>query len=211
MRGRSVLTLLVVAVAVTGILRAPGAEAATPFTSPTPSAAVGWINISATGDYGYTPPYLQQVPTNATITVTFTDKSDMAHTFTIINKEGWVVPKTDSPAQISTLAYGTPSSNLDNANVSGPGDVNVTTFESPGPGWYEFVCTVSGHFQLGMLGFVAFGMNLPSNLTGSNRTGIGGNLSFNAEDAAIVALLVVVCVAGYVYFRRRREQQRSQP
>jgi plastocyanin len=211
MRARSILALVVVAVALVGVLLPPTAVAVAPSAGPVPAARVGWINISATGSYGYTPPYVEQVPTNATITVTFTDRSDMAHTFTIIGREGWVVPTSYSPAQIDALAYGHSPPALENANVSGPGDVNVTTFDSPGPGWYEFVCTVSGHFQLGMYGFVAFGMNLPSNLTGANRTGLGGNLTFNAEDAVIVAVLVVACVAGYFYLNRRRQRERSQP
>jgi plastocyanin len=178
---------------------------------PASGPPVGWINISASGNYGYTPPYFQQEPTNATITVRFTDGSDLAHTFTIINKEGWVVPTSYSPAQIDTLAYGTPSSNLDNANVSGPGVVNVTTFTSPGPGWYEFVCTVSGHFQLGMYGFIAFGMNLPSNLTGSGRTGVGGHLTFNVVDAGIVVVLIAIIAGGYLYIQRRRQRARFPP
>lgn len=207
LRGRVALAIVVIVLVGGLVSSAPGALANS--GNPVSSARVGWINITATADYGYTPPYLQQVPTNATITVTFTDASDLAHTFTIIGREGWVVPTTYTPAQIDDLAYGDSPPALDNANVSGAGAVNVTTFESPGPGWYEFLCTVSGHFQLGMYGFIAFGMNLPSNLTGSGRTGLGGHLSFNAVDAAIVAAVVVVAIAGYLHIRRRRERERS--
>jgi len=210
-RVRGVVVLFVAVLAITGMLASTAPAAGSTLRTASPSPHVGWINISATGNYGYTPSYLEQVPTNATITVTFTDTSDMAHTFTIINKEGWVIPTSYSPAQIDTLAYGSPSSNLDNANVSGPGVVNVTEFTSPGPGWYEFICTVSGHFQLGMYGYVAFGMNLPSNLTGSGRTGVGGHLSFTAVDAAIVAAIVVVAVGGYLHIRRRRQRERFPP
>ena len=211
MHVRSAVALVVVVLAVTGVLL-PSMSSASPESATSLSTGrVGWINISATGNYGYSPPYLQQVPTNATITVTFTDSSDMAHTFTIIGKEGWVVPSTYSPAQVDNLAYGDSPPALENANVSGPGDVNVTTFESHGPGWYEFICTVSGHFQLGMYGFVAFGMNLPSNLTGENRTGLGGGLSFSPLDAVVVAVVVVACVGGYIVLRRRREKERLGP
>ena len=206
---RVAVALLAVGLAVTGLLLPVASPALAAPAGPGSLPRVGWVNVSATGNYGYTPPYFQQVPTNATITVTFTDGSELPHTFTIINKEGWVVPTSYSPAQIDTLAYGTPTSNLDNGNVSGAGAVNVTTFTSPGPGWYEFICTVTGHFQLNMYGFIAFGMNLPTNLTGSGgRTGVGGNLSFNPWDAAIVAVLVVVAVAGYLHIRRRRRQER---
>jgi plastocyanin len=171
-----------------------------------PVVKVGWINISAVGMYGYSPANLEQVPTNAKITVTFTDQSQMAHTFTIIGKEGWVVPTTYSPAQIDALAYGGSPPALVDSNVSGPGDVNVTTFESPGPGWYEFICTVSGHFQQGMYGFVAFGMNLPSNLTPTNRTTIGGGLSFSPLDALVIVLVVALGASLYVVWRRRRSR-----
>ena len=210
MRLRSLMALVVAALAVAASLLPPAAASPVREGPLTSASGVGWINISATGSYGYTPPYLQQVPTNSSITVTFTDKSDMAHTFTIIGREGWVVPTSYSPAQIDQLAYGSSPANLVNSNVSGPGEVNVTTFESPGPGWYEFICTVSGHFQLGMYGFVAFGMNLPSNLTGSNRTGLGGGLSFSPEDAAIVGVIVVLAVVGYIMLDRRQKRARMQ-
>jgi len=209
MHVRAVVAVVAVVIAVAGALVPVMSTARATPASPGSGSHVGWINVSATGSYGYTPPYFEQVPTNATITVTFTDGSDLPHTFTIINKEGWVVPTSYTTAQVDTLAYGTPASNLDNGNVSGPGAVNVTTFTSPGPGWYEFICTVSGHFQLGMYGFIAFGTNLPSNLTGSGgRTGVGGQLSFNIWDAAIVAVLVAVIVAGYLHIRRRQRQER---
>jgi plastocyanin len=202
------MALVAVTLAVVASVLPPTAAGPVLLSSSPPAGRVGWINISATGSYGYTPPYLEQVPTNATITVTFTDKSDMAHSFTIIGKEGWVVPTSYSPAQIDQLAYGNSPPNLVDSNVTGPGDVNVTTFVSPGPGWYEFICTVSGHFQLGMYGFVAFGMNLPSNLTGNNRTGVGGGLTFSWEDAVIIAVIVVAAVAGYVVLDRRQKRER---
>jgi plastocyanin len=173
---------------------------------PSAGSRVGWINISAVGQYGYSPANLQQVPTNATITVTFTDQSDMAHTFTILGREGWVVPTSYAPAQIDKLAYGSSPKALDNANVSGPGDVNVTTFESPGPGWYEFICTTSGHFQQGMYGFVAFGMNLPTNLTPTNRTTLGGPLSFSVLDAVLLVVGAVIGASLFMIWRLRRNR-----
>jgi len=208
MAGRSLVALIVVLFAAGMTFGAPLASASShPQPTPTPSA-VGWINISAVGQYGYSPPVLSQVPTNATITVKFTDLSQMAHTFTIIGKEGWVVPSTYSSDQINQLAYGQSPPAFVNSNVTGYGDVNVTTFVSPGPGWYEFLCTVSGHFQYGMYGFVAFGMNLPSNLTTPNRTGIGGGLSFNVLDGVVLGVIVVVGILAVVAWNRRRARGR---
>jgi len=208
MRGLgTVLVLLATLVTVAMTLPLSSAAPMRPVTtSSTPPA--GWINVSATGEYGYTPDDIQQVPTNAMITVRFTDASDMAHTFTIIGKEGWVVPSDYSTAQVDQLAYGGSPPSLDNANVSAQGDINITTFQSPGPGWYEFICTVSGHFQLGMFGFVAFGMNLPSNLTASNRTGLGGGLTFSLEDGVIIAVVIVAAAVGFVMLNRYSEKRR---
>ena len=164
------------------------------------------ISVAATGNYGYQPSTIQEVPTNTTINVTFTDESDLAHTFTIIGKEGWVIPDSYTAAQIDNLGYGKTPAALFNANVSGDGDVATGAFQSPGPGWYEFVCTVSGHFQNGMYGFIAFGEDLPSNLTTPNRVGIGGPIS--PLEAAAGGGVVILAVLGFVLWRRRRSGPR---
>jgi len=208
MRAGSWVAVVVALLTVGGAAGAASAHASPRSLLAVVPSALGWINISAVNQYGYSPPELQQVPANATITVRFTDESDMAHTFTIINQEGRVFPTTLTPAQVDTLAYGTPTSNMVNLNVSGPGAVNTTSFNSPPPGWYEFICTVASHFQLGMYGFVAFGMNLPSNLTTVNRTGVGGGLSFNLTTGIVVGALVVVAVGSYVALRRLQARAR---
>jgi len=204
MRGLGPAALVAVLLVAGGAVATPAPPLSAISHAASPAGKEGWINISAVGMYGYSPGNLTQMPTNATITVTFTDRSEMAHTFTIIGKEGWVVPSTYSPDQINALAYGGSPPALVNSNVSGLGDVNVTTFESPGPGWYEFICTVSGHFQQGMYGFVAFGMNLPSNLTPTNKTTIGGGLSFSLVDALVIVLVVAVGASLYALWQRRR-------
>ena len=208
MRGAVAVAVFLAVLAATGSALPLTASATRSATHPATSGRAGWINVSATGSYGYTPDDIQQVPTNAQITVKFTDASDMAHSFTIIGREGWVVPSDYSPAQIDQLAYGGSPPSLVNVNVSGPGNVSSAQFQSPGPGWYEFICTVSGHFQLGMFGYVAFGMNLPSNLTPSNRTGVGGGLTFSVLDAVIIAVVIVAAVVGFVLLNRYGEKRR---
>jgi len=204
------MAIAVALLAVGGALVAPAAPQGSSLRLANPSDSHGgWINVSAVGDYGYSPPTFQQVATHANITVTFTDQSQMEHSFTIIGKQGWVVPNDSNMQEIDNLAYGHSPPALVNLNVTGPGDTNVTNFTSPGPGWYEFLCTVTGHFQLGMYGFIAFGMNLPSNLTTPSRTGVGGGLTFTPADAAVIAaFLAVVGVVAYVW-RRRQLRRRS--
>jgi len=168
------------------------------------TAAVVPLSVAATGNYGFQPATFQQVPTNTTVNVTFTDESNLPHTFTIIGKQGWVVPSSYSSAQIDSLGYGDSPPALFNLNVSSSGDVVSGSFVSPGPGWYEFVCTVSGHFQNGMYGFIAFGVNLPSNLTSpnGNRIGLGGG--FGSWVGAVSAVVVVLAlIVTFVVWRRR--------
>jgi uncharacterized cupredoxin-like copper-binding protein len=179
-------------------------------TDSTHLAATASLDVAATGDYGYQPDTFQQVPTNATITVTFSDESDLPHTFTIIGKEGWVIPSSYTPTQIDELGYGNAPPALFNTNVSGSGDQNISTFQSPGPGWYEFVCTVPGHFQNGMYGFIAFGESLPSNLTAPSRQGIGG-VTISPIQAVSAGAVLLALLLGYVVWRRRRPTHRMPP
>lgn len=91
------------------------------------------------------------------------------------------------------------------------GDRSVGAFQSPAtPGWYEFVCNVSGHFQNGMYGFIAFGENLPSNLTVPSRVGLGGG-SISPIDAAVIGAVLLVLVLSFVVWWRRRSAPRMPP
>jgi plastocyanin len=166
-----------------------------------------WINVSATSDYGYQPDTFEQVATNATITVTFTDHDILQHSFTISSREGFVIPTTYSGAQLDQLFLQYPA--LYSSLVNGSGDTSTGTFRSPTePGWYEFVCNVTGHFQNGMYGFIAFGENLPPNLTAPSRVGLGGS-TFTPLDAGIVGGVLVLLVLGVLLWRRRRPARRN--
>jgi plastocyanin len=179
---------------------------------------VGWVppstssslNVTAVANYGFQPDTFENVPTNATITVTFTDDDVLQHSFAIVGWADHQIPNSDSDSQLGQVLATYPP--LDYALVNGKGDVNITSFHSPAtPGWYEFVCNVTGHFQLGMYGFIAFGENLPTNLTLPTRTGLGGS-TFNALDyaatggAALVALVVI-----YLVWRHRVPPRKSPP
>ena len=166
--------------------------------------ASGYINVTGEDSYSFVPNTFEQLPTNATIKVAFTDAGVLAHTFSILDREGWVIPSTaDLPQLVST--YGL----LVGANASGPGTVPAT-FTSPGPGWYEFVCLESGHFQSGMYGFVAFGENLPANLTVSAPSMAAGAAVFIIVGT-ISALVVVAIVLGFVVGRRRGSEFEMPP
>ncbi len=194
-----------------------GGAAATPLTpahEPGPSAirSTGTysINVTAVVDYGYQPDTLEQVPTNATIVVTFIDADTLPHSFTIWSRAGVVIPVTDTPSQLTQLLTTYPP--LFSDLLNGSGEHFTGTFRSPvAPGWYEFVCNVSGHFQNGMYGFIAFGENLPSNLTTPSRTGVGVASSNPGLVVAIGVLVVIALAFGYVVWRQRRAAYRMPP
>jgi len=163
-------------------------------------AATGSITLVATKNYQFQPNTFQQVPTNATITVTFTEDDVLPHSFTISSREGFVIPNSYTPDQLAQLLLTYPP--LYSVTPNAPGDQVVGTFQSPAtPGWYEFVCNVTGHFQYGMYGFIAFGENLPSNLTSSGGSSGGW---FTTLDAVILVVILIALVVGLVVWRRRR-------
>jgi len=200
---QSVGAMAVVVLVLTGVFAGSASAAASASSELDTSGNSSTISVAATNDYGYQPSPFEQVPTNTTITVTLTDDSDLPHTFTIIGKEGWVVPSSISASDFANLVYGHSPPVLFNLNVSGSGDVQSGSFGSPGPGWYEIVCTTPGHFQSGMYTFIAFGENLPPNLTQNSRVGVGGGSALAVEAAAGGAVVVAI-VLGVVVWRRRR-------
>ena len=168
------------------------------------------IDVTASTGYAFTPNMFQQVPTDANITVVFTDATALAHTLTIIGREGWVIPSDYSPSQLDQLAWGKSPPSLFNLNVSGSGAQVIGTFNSTGTGWYEFFCTEPGHFAYGMFGFIAFGMNLPGNLTvSSGLPGPGAALFIII--GTIVSLVVIALVLGFVVGRRKGSEHEMPP
>ena len=178
-----------------------------------PTVATGSASVSVTGlqSLAFDPNTFAQVPTNTTITLTFTDATDVSHTLSILNREGVVIPNpsTTTSTQLNALftQYGYLAPEL---NVSGAGQQVTETFTSPGPGWYEFVCQVEGHFQEGMYGFIAFGMPLPSNLTVSTPSTGPGTAVF-IIIGTIVALVVIALVLGFVIGQRRGAEHEMPP
>jgi plastocyanin len=168
------------------------------------------VAVTASNGYAFTPNAIEQVATNSTVTVTFTDGSPLSHTFTIIGREGWMIPSSYSQSELDELAWGSSPAHLVNVNVSGSGDREAATFTSPGPGWYEFFCAEGGHFAEGMYGFIAFGMNLPSNLSVSSpATGPGAALFIIL--GSIVSLVVIALVLGFVVGRREGSKHEMPP
>jgi uncharacterized cupredoxin-like copper-binding protein len=195
-----VVAILVAAGATVFFLSAPQRAAAAAVTVDTSNT----LQVTAESGFSFTPNTFQMLPVNSSVSVTFTDNDVLDHTFTIIPRQGWVIPSDYSSAQIDALAYGSPGAlvSLNASAVGNPGDIQYGNLTVTAPGWYEFVCTEPGHFQSGMYGFVAFGMSLPSNLTVSSSPTGPGTAVFIIVGT-IVSLVVIALVLGFVVGRRR--------
>lgn len=167
------------------------------------------LSVTAASGFKFVSATYQGLPTNTTINVTFLDADSLAHTFSILNRSGVRIPDSTQTGALDQLfaTYGA----LVDLNVTGAGDKVTGSFTSPATkGWYEFVCLEAGHFQQGMYGFIAFGENLPSNLTVSApSTGPGAGVFI--ISGTIVTLVVIALVLGFVVGQRRGAEHEMPP
>jgi hypothetical protein len=166
--------------------------------------ASGNLAVTAAAPFTFVGGPYEQFPTNSTINVTFTDADTIPHTFSILDRQGYVIKTSDSLPQLVSK-YGL----LVGVNATGS-DVITRSFHSPGPGWYEFVCLEPGHFGQGMYGFIAFGENLPGNLSVSTPSMAPGTAVFIIVGT-IAALVVIALVLGFVVGRRRGSEFEMPP
>ena len=197
----SVAALLVVGVYVADLSQAP--------SHPDIVDAAGSSSVAVTGtsSFQFIPSGFNDLATHTTIQVTFTDAGSLVHTFSILDREGVVIPPSTSSSALNALfqQYGA----LTIVDANGAGNY-YGNFTSPGVGWYEFVCQIPGHFQSGMYGFIAFGEALPSNLT-VTAPNEGPGAAVFIIIGTIVALTVVAVVLGFVIGRRRGDSDEMPP
>lgn len=178
---------------------------------PVRDAANGYLNETASAPYTFDVRAFPMVPLNATIHVAFFngDTTGVSHTFTLLNWSNRQIPSSFTTANIGTLIY--QHGVLVNLSEPTEGSTAYGTFTSPAaPGYYEFVCMVSGHFTLGMWGFVAFGEGLPANISfGGGLPGPG--LAVFIIVGTVVTLTVLAIVLGFVFGQRRGSEHEMPP
>jgi plastocyanin len=200
-RPLSVVLALIVVLGLFGI----GTSEAYSHTSAVHVESGSMVAVTASSPYKFTPALISNVATstaasNTSINVTFTNGDTISHTLTISSRQGWVIPSTYTPDQLTSF-FDTykPMINLQATN---PGTYTGNFTAPVTPGWYEFVCNESGHFQEGMYGFIAFGEPLPSNLS-VGVASVGPGAAVFIIVGTIVALTVIAIVLGFVVGRRR--------
>jgi hypothetical protein len=151
------------------------------------------------------------LPLSSSINVVFFDADIGPHTFTLINISNFWLSNYSSypPTALVNLVH--THGYLVSANASGNGYNRTEHFTSPSSaGYYLFVCMISGHFEEGMWGVVAFGENVPANISfGSGSPGPG--LAVFIIIGTIVALTVLAIVLGFVIGQRRGAEHEMPP
>jgi len=179
--------------------------------SPVEVASNGYLNETAVSPYSFVTRGFSLVPLHATVTLAFFngDTTGVPHTFTLLDWANRTIPSNYTTGNIGHLVhlYGT----LANVTEATEGQTVFQNFTSPGlVGYYEFVCLESGHFNLGMWGYVAFGEALPANLSfGGGLPGPG--LAVFIIVGTIVALTVLAIVLGFVFGQRKGSEHEMPP
>ncbi len=170
------------------------------------------LSETASAPFTYDVRGYENLPLNTTIAVTFFNDDDSTpHTFTILNASGVQIP---DPATYSNAAldhllsrYGTLVNISASSNAYGPAS-NITPVADPS--WYEFFCVEEGHFQQGMFGFIAFGEQLPPNVSFASGSP-GPGLAVFIIIGTIVSLTVLAIILGFVVGRREGSQHEMPP
>lgn len=192
-------------------------------------ASIGWFAfiVPATAQPSHPPPQ-GNLPTTVTIwasnfafavstnelapgtniTLTFVDTVDAEHTFTLSPVQGVAIPQNVYGTNVSD--YFTHHPPYENIVLSGIGQHQTINFTAPPTGWYEFVCTVAGHFQLGMYNALGFGVPAPANLTGGGTT-VQVGWPVYVIAGTIVGLVILALVLGFVSGQRKGSQHEMPP
>lgn len=179
------------------------APASVQASSPPPPSALP-TSLTVTANNYYFSATTNELSPNATITITFVDATTSPHTFTLSPVQGVAIPQSVWGNNVSS--YFTHINMTPLISISLPlgngADIVTENFSAPATGWYEFVCEVPGHFGLGMLNALGFGVPAPSNLTGGGTT-VQVGWQVYAIAGTIVALVVLALVLGFVSGQRK--------
>jgi plastocyanin len=129
----------------------------------------GFLNLSSTApgletfenttdSYAFIPNVLAANDTHYpfNLDVLVTNTGDFSHTFTLASQSN----VTLSPANFSD--YFQQHAPLVNVQVpAGAGSTVWANFTVPGPGVYQYICEITGHFSNGMTGFLYVGVPVP--------------------------------------------------
>lgn len=128
------------------------------FLNITPGGTAQTLYDNTTSSLSFVPALLSVTPPGpripTSVALQITNQGSFPHTFTLV---------AETNVSIPAVSYFNAHPPLVNASVNATdGFVAWANFTVPAPGIYEFVCTVPGHFQAGMYGFLYVGVPVPA-------------------------------------------------
>jgi plastocyanin len=192
----SVLSILLTGLGVAAAAHGPIRLAASPAVSDTLTVTVGSAFTFTLSTDEVTP--------GANVTVTVVQTDDVEHSFTLSAIPNFAF--TDANTTADLLAFFKAHAPLVNVSIPAGQGETTATFVAPPFGEYEYVCTVAGHFQAGMRGFLGSGEHGSS---AASNDGPGAPVFI--IGGTIAGLVVLALVLGFVIGRRRGSHDEMPP
>ncbi|MCI4350541.1 MAG: plastocyanin/azurin family copper-binding protein [Thermoplasmata archaeon] len=139
-----------------------------------------------------------------TVTLTFVQSDGTPHNLLIVAEANYTFPSGAGTSVL--LAYFTQHPPLVNLSLGAAPTTATTTFIAPHKGLYQFVCTQSGHFAAGMMGYMGSGgVTIP----GQGYSGPGAPVFI--IGGTIAGLVLLAIVLAFVIGRRRGSMHEMPP
>jgi uncharacterized cupredoxin-like copper-binding protein len=148
------------------------------------------LNVAATDQFRFVPSVLAVNATTYPINVAVDATNDgvLPHTWTLEGQPNYTLSSSN---YTSYFAAHPP---LGLAVLNNGGQSNWTNFTIAGPGIYEFICEVTGHFLNGMFGFLYVGVAAPENASAPSTAIVQVGILVGA--ASLLGVGVIFAVAA---------------
>ncbi|MGI0132872.1 MAG: hypothetical protein ACREDK_07285 [Thermoplasmata archaeon] len=183
---------LLLLVALTGTVDGAPARSS---SSARPTAGTDPLTVTVGTAFAFTVS-TDEVTPGDTVDLTLVQTDDVQHTFTLSSVAGFTFPSSDSTGDLLTYFAAHPP--IVNVTIPAGAATMHATFTAPPFGEYEYVCLVSGHFQLGMYGVLGSGEH---GTTLATTSGPGAPVFI--IGGTIAGLVVIALVLGFVIGRRK--------
>ncbi len=166
------------------------------------------IPMTVSDALAFTPNAISNLVPGSSITITIQNLGHFAHTFTVSSLVNYTLPYLNNNNLTAAGGFLAQHPAFFSGNIPATTGSSVSfTFPAPSKiGSYQFFCTISGHFPLGMEGLLGVGIAV-----GSVPVSTGPGTPVFIISGVIVALVVLAIVLGFVVGRRKGTQHEMPP
>lgn len=164
------------------------------------------MSVGANGAFAFAPNAISNITPGESLTIDITNLGSLPHTFTLSSLANYTLSYAGNTNLTSQFLVQHPyyfSINIPDVQ----GSVTPATFTAPTKiGSYQFFCTVPGHFNSGMEGFLGVGVYVGG---GAPPPGIG--VAVFIISGTIVGLVILAIVLGFVVGKREGSKHEMPP